>query len=88
MPYLITAKDHPEKRRKAKASVGIKLLASGALLSDDGKAFVGGASLLDTDDEEEARRFEAEDPYATAGIRAEVTISSLAAEVVARPVES
>lgn len=75
MPYLIIAKDHPgkeaeresirEAHRRHLASAGKKLLASGALLSEDGKA---------TEDEEEARQFEADDPYAKAGIRAEVNI--------------
>lgn len=84
MPYLIIAKDHPgkeaeresirEAHRRHLASAGKKLLASGALLSEDGKAIIGGASLLDSEDEEEARRFEADDPYAKAGIRAEVNI--------------
>ncbi|WP_430246560.1 YciI family protein (plasmid) [Neorhizobium sp. DAR64861/K0K2] len=84
MPYLIIAKDHLDRQddrerirdahRSHLASIGKKLLASGALLADDGETIVGGASLLDTDDEEEARRFESEDPYAKAGIRAEVTI--------------
>jgi hypothetical protein len=35
---------------------------------------LGGASLLDTDDREEASCFETEDPYAKAGLRAEVRI--------------
>ena len=56
------------------AGQGIKLLASGTLLAIDGTTVVGGASLFDTNDYEEAARFEAEDPYAKAGIRARVEI--------------
>lgn len=84
MPFLIIAEDHIDKEieretvreahRAHLASAGSKLLASGAILASDGKTVVGGASLLDTDDEDEARRFEREDPYAQAGIRAKVTI--------------
>ena len=84
MPYLILADDHPGMERQREdvraahrahlASVGGRLLASGALLGADGQTITGGASLLDTDDEAEARRFEAEDPYAKAGIRTKVTI--------------
>jgi uncharacterized protein len=83
MPYLILAYDHPGKERLREqardahraylASFGPRLLASGALLNDDG-TIIGGASLLDTDDREEASCFEAEDPYAKAGLRAEVRI--------------
>lgn len=80
MPFLIIAEDHTgketerEAHRAHLASAGKKLLASGAILGGDGRTIVGGASLLDTDDEDEARRFEQEDPYAKAGIRAKVTI--------------
>ena len=84
MPYLILAHDHEgiEAKREAMrdahrtylAAQGRKLLGSGALLAADGKTVIGGASLFDTDDYEEAARFEAEDPYAKAGIRARVEI--------------
>lgn len=84
MPFLIIAEDHEgkeieretvrEAHRAHLASAGKKLLASGAILGSDGKTIMGGASLLDTEDEDEARRFEREDPYAQAGIRAKVTI--------------
>ena len=84
MPYLITAYDHPGKdamreevrqaHRDYLASFGKRLLASGALLDETGQNIIGGASLFDTEDREEAVRFEAEDPYAKAGIRAQVDI--------------
>lgn len=51
-----------EAHREHLHSVGSKLLASGAIFGEDGKTIIGGVSLLDTDDEEEARRFESEDP--------------------------
>jgi uncharacterized protein len=84
MPFLIIAEDHPgmeaeregvrEAHRAHLAAAGERLLLSGALLAGDGGTVVGGASLLDTDDEAEARAFEADDPYARAGIRAKVTV--------------
>lgn len=87
MPYLIIAHDHDgkdaereavrEAHRAYLASFGTKLLASGALLADDGKTIIGGASLLDTEDRDEAIRFEADDPYAKANIRATVDIVPL-----------
>src|SRR4029450_12373919 len=80
MPYLIIAHDHPgvdskreelrEAHRAYLAAQGTKLLVSGALLSADSNKIEGGASLLDTEDFDEAVRFEAQDPYAKAGIRA------------------
>jgi uncharacterized protein len=83
MPYLIIVYDKPgmetkresarEAHRSYLAAQGAKLLASGALLSDEG-VIVGGASLLDTDDFDEAAAFEAQDPYAKAGIRVRVEI--------------
>jgi uncharacterized protein len=84
MAFLITAIDHTgmeakreevrEAHRTYLARQGRKLLASGALLAFDGKTIIGGASLLDTNDPAEAARFEADDPYAKAGIRATVQI--------------
>src|SRR5262249_55897179 len=84
MPYLIIAHDHPgmdakrEELREAHhahlAAQGAKLLVSGALFSENGNSVEGGASLLDTEDFDEAVRFEAQDPYAKAGIRARVEI--------------
>ncbi|WP_299155085.1 YciI family protein [uncultured Tateyamaria sp.] len=81
----MTAYDHPEKdleregvrhaHRDYLRSFGTRLIASGALLDQDAKTIIGGASLLDTDDFAEAQRFEAEDPYAKAGIRAHVQIT-------------
>ena len=84
MPFLITAYDYPDKEvarervrqahREYLASFGKRLLASGALLDEEGENIVGGASLFDTDDRDEALRFESEDPYARAGIRADVDV--------------
>ena len=84
MPYLIICHDNPgmEAKREALrdahrsylAAQGKKLLASGALLSEGGNSIQGGASLLDTEDFNEAVRFEAQDPYAKAGIRARVEV--------------
>ena len=84
MPYLIIAHDHPgvdskreelrEAHRAYLAAQGTKLLVSGALLSADSNKIEGGASLLDTEAFDEAVRFEAQDPYAKAGIRARVEI--------------
>ena len=84
MPFLITAYDHPNKEAEREevrqshrdylASFGKQLLASGALLNETGDKIVGGASLFDSDDRDEALRFELEDPYAKAGIRADVKI--------------
>ena len=65
-----------EAHRAHLAAQGVKLLASGALLGDDGNHIEGGASLLDTEDFKEAVRFETQDPYAKAGIRARVEKSS------------
>ena len=84
MPFLIIVHDLPDverereavrdAHRKYLAAHGRKLLASGALLDEDGMKVIGGASLLDTESREEAVRFEADDPYAQAGIRADVEI--------------
>ena len=63
-----------EAHRNYLAGQGKRLLASGAFLSEDGQNIKGGASLLDTEDFNEAIQFEAQDPYAKAGIRAQVEI--------------
>lgn len=84
MPYLIYALDYENMDKKREEirnahrehlrSVGKKLLASGALLAEDGKTVIGGISLLDTDDYEKAKRFAFNDPYQKANIRKETKI--------------
>lgn len=83
MPYLIFVTDFPnqeairEANRQAHRDFlkkhGDKILASGALLDEDGK-IIGGISLFDTEDWDEANQFANNDPYAAAGIRAETKI--------------
>ncbi len=50
------------------------MLASGALLNDDGTQVIGGISLIDTNSYEEAEKFALEDPYQKANIRKETKI--------------
>jgi len=81
--YLVYVKDFPnmEKTREANRKAhrdflkqhGNKVLASGALLSEDGK-IIGGISLFDTDNWHEAKQFAESDPYTKAGIRLETQI--------------
>ena len=78
MPYLIQARDDLDKtdlretlrdeHRAHPATQGEKILASGAILADDGKTIVGGMTIFDTDDRAEAEHFAATDPYAIAGL--------------------
>jgi len=83
MPYLIYAVDFPgmeNKREECRQahrdflkSYGNLVLASGALLEEDG-TIIGGVSLLDTEDKTEAERFAYDDPYAKAGIRVKTIV--------------
>ena len=85
MPYLIYAIDHDDKndireelRQKHRdhlSSVGKKLLGSGALLDEEGGNVIGGLSILDTSDKEEAQQFADNDPYSIAGIRKVTTVT-------------
>lgn len=80
MPYLVIVYDHLDKQGDKKphrdahhaylAAQGTRLLSSGALLDESGTQTIGGVALLDTDEREDAVRFEAEDP----GIRQSVEI--------------
>lgn len=84
MTYLIYAIDLPGMDQKREAlrqahrdflkSHGAKILASGALLDEDGETIIGGISLFDTNSRMEAERFAYEDPYSKAGIRAQTSI--------------
>lgn len=84
MPYLIYARDFENmdtrreeirnEHRNHLRSIGDKLLASGALLDEDGKSIIGGISLIDTNDRIEAEKFAFDDPYEKAGIRKETLI--------------
>lgn len=83
MPYIILAHDKPdqdllreelrESHRNHLKSIGPKLIASGAILSDSGQV-IGGMSIIDTEDIEEARRFASEDPYSKHEIRVTISI--------------
>lgn len=84
MAYLIYARDFEgmdlkreevrEAHREHLRSMGDRLLASGALLDDEGKKIIGGVSLIDTEDRIEAEKFAYEDPYEKAGIRRKTVI--------------
>lgn len=84
MAYLIYAidKDGIERLREAYRkqhrahlkSAGKMLIASGALLEEDGATVIGGISLLDTDSKEVAKKFAYNDPYQKIGIRKETKI--------------
>ena len=84
MPYAIIAKDKPhslELRTKLRPAHmeylkghKARILASGALLDDDGSG--GDASLIiyDTDDRAEAEAFIANDPFNKGGLFESVTV--------------
>ena len=84
MAYLIYAIDRDNvdsKRENLRSahrahlkSAGSKLLESGALLSDDGTKIIGGITLLDTDNKNEAEEFANNDPYSINNIRKQVYI--------------
>jgi hypothetical protein len=52
-----------------------RILAAGPLLSDDGERPVGSLLLMDFETAAEAEAFAAADPYAKAGLFAEVSIT-------------
>jgi len=78
MPYLIQTRDHIEnsgmretlrnEHRAHLVDYGDLILASGAILADDGDTIIGGMTILDTDNRAEAENFAASDPYAVAGL--------------------
>ena len=84
MTFLVLVTDRPgmeDKREIARpehraylSGFGSKLLVSGALMADDNKTIVGGASLIDVAAYEDAQAFAHNDPYALAGIRDRVDI--------------
>ena len=83
MPYLILAYDHNNKEllreeirkehRKYLESFGNKILASGALLDENGN-IIGGLTLFDVESKTEAEVFEKNDPYSLIVIRKDVNI--------------
>lgn len=52
-----------------------KLLAAGALISDDGTGGHGGIIIVDTDDRAEAERFINDDPFTKAGLFEKITVT-------------
>ncbi|WP_427306319.1 YciI family protein [Cupriavidus sp. H39] len=84
MPYLIETLDKPDHQHVRQASRArhleyldankALLLACGAKLNDDGSDAGGGVYIVDVDSREAAQRFIDADPFATAGLFAEVRI--------------
>ena len=85
MPYAILTTDRKDagdlraKNREAHlkyldANMS-RLLAAGALISDDGTGGSGGILIVDTDDRKEAEAFIAADPFTKAGLFEKVTVT-------------
>ena|SRR6266851_9885150 len=84
MPYVIRTKDKPHhahlcaeiraKHLEYLEARKDKLLAGGALLSDDGKDATGGLLIVDVEDRESAEDFIANDPFTKAGLFEKVTV--------------
>ncbi len=55
-------------------SQGDKVLAAGPLISDDGSSMLGSLLIVDFEDRQAAKIFAAADPYAKAGLFAQVDI--------------
>jgi uncharacterized protein YciI len=85
VPYAIQTTDKPnsaELRAKVRnthveylTTNMHKLLAAGALISDDGTGGHGGILIVDTDDRKEAEAFIANDPFTKAGLFEKVTVT-------------
>src|SRR5258708_32173053 len=83
MPYMIRTKDkpgHASLRAEMRAehlkyleAHKDKLLATGALLSDDGKDATGGLLIVDVEGRKAAEDFIANDPFTTAGLFPKIT---------------
>ena len=85
MLYVLICKDlpgeGPARRAGARpdhltylASLGDKVRAAGGLLSADGKEALGSLIIIEADSLDAARSIAAADPYAKAGVFAEVEI--------------
>lgn len=85
MLFVLICKDLPgeglARRLKARPdhlayleSLGTKIRAAGGLLSEDGSEPRGSMLIIETSDLDEARAIAAADPYAKAGVFADVEI--------------
>lgn len=85
MPYAILTTDKPDSgalRAKVRDehlkyldANAYRLLAAGAVISDDGTGGHGGILLVDTDVRQEAEDFIAGDPFTKAGLFAQVKVT-------------
>jgi uncharacterized protein YciI len=85
MPFLIDATDKPDALalRADTRDVHLayleanlpRLIAAGAKLRDDGTTAWGSAYILDTEERAEAEAFIAGDPFAKAGLFADIAIT-------------
>jgi hypothetical protein len=85
VPYAILTTDKPdsgalrakmrEEHLKYLDANAHRLLAAGALISDDGTGGSGGILIVDTDLRQEAEDFIAGDPFTRAGLFAQVKVT-------------
>ena len=85
MPYAILTTDKPNSAavRAKVRDAHLKyldanmhrLLAAGALISDDGTGGHGSVFIVDTDERKEAEDFSAGDPFSQAGLFEKVTVT-------------
>ncbi len=85
MPYAVLTTDKPNSAalRAKVRDAHLKyldanmhrLLAAGALISDDGTGGHGSVFLVDTDERKEAEAFSAGDPFSQAGLFEKVTVT-------------
>jgi len=85
MPYAVLTTDKPNSAavRAKVRDAHLKyldanmhrLLAAGALISDDGTGGHGSVFIVDTDERKEAEDFSAGDPFSQAGLFEKVTVT-------------
>ncbi|MFP5417026.1 MAG: YciI family protein [Actinomycetes bacterium] len=85
MPYIIEATDKPDSQQLRQQTRPEhlaylerntdRLLLAGAKWTDDEQRATGSVLIVDVDTREEAESFAANDPFARAGVFAEVAIS-------------
>ena len=84
MPYLIISRDNPQKRHIREEFMDEhiaylnsnldKILAAGAIQTDDGANIVGGMIVLETESKADAEAFYVRDPFTREGLRGEISI--------------
>jgi uncharacterized protein YciI len=76
LPRRLASQDAHKAHLSTAAAYGVSIVMAGPLVEDDGATMKGSLLIVDADRRDAVEAFNAADPYRTAGVWGEVTITA------------